>query len=427
MESDEKVCPRCAETVKAAALVCRYCTHEFAPPTGVSADGSQSAGAGTALGKSNAAQPPLPVVKPKSKTILIVASIIAIVVVIGFVASLSNNSRQGSTQREEASGGEANNTQPPAPMMPSDEKQFIDAVTSAHSAYDAAANEMAQGGTRAARRAAICQALQGSGAANGWIGSIKTLSSNGDGKGVLEISIGPDITIGTWNNALSDISDNTLLDPNSDIFRSASAMKEGDAVMFSGSFIASETDCIEERSLTLEGSMQDPAFLIRFSSVSPPTDPAAPVNPPSPQAVQTTTSQQGGQTADPGKISTDQGTAAGPPHDTAPAARGSSDQAANPTEGSPVEAPVNVRPSFDCARAANRAEHLICADANLARLDLAMAALYRKAKAEAADPRAVLAMQQDWVALRRNACTTAGCLRQAYAEESGELKQLAGE
>jgi hypothetical protein len=28
-----KVCPRCAETVKEAALVCRYCGHEFAPET----------------------------------------------------------------------------------------------------------------------------------------------------------------------------------------------------------------------------------------------------------------------------------------------------------------------------------------------------------------------------------------------------------
>ena len=28
---EEKVCPRCAEKVKAAALVCRFCGHKFAP------------------------------------------------------------------------------------------------------------------------------------------------------------------------------------------------------------------------------------------------------------------------------------------------------------------------------------------------------------------------------------------------------------
>lgn len=38
---EKKVCPRCAEAVQPAALVCRYCGHEFAGPIG-GADMDQS-------------------------------------------------------------------------------------------------------------------------------------------------------------------------------------------------------------------------------------------------------------------------------------------------------------------------------------------------------------------------------------------------
>lgn len=41
MAADTKTCPRCAENVKFAALVCRYCGHEFAqvPPSRAAIEG----------------------------------------------------------------------------------------------------------------------------------------------------------------------------------------------------------------------------------------------------------------------------------------------------------------------------------------------------------------------------------------------------
>lgn len=41
--SDDKVCPRCAETVKAAAAVCRYCGFDFEIPAEKQAPGQDDA------------------------------------------------------------------------------------------------------------------------------------------------------------------------------------------------------------------------------------------------------------------------------------------------------------------------------------------------------------------------------------------------
>ncbi len=157
--------------------------------------------------------------------------------------------------------------------MPVDESNFLSAISSAKDAYDAAANDMAKGGTRANRRNAICNALNNSPAVNGWVGTIKSLSSNTEGKGVLVITLDSVTTVETTNNEFSETlgGTHTLLDQNSDVFRSASRMKEGDAVVFSGNFYPSDTDCTQEMSLTLEGSMEQPTFLFQFASIGSPS------------------------------------------------------------------------------------------------------------------------------------------------------------
>jgi hypothetical protein len=73
----------------------------------------------------------------------------------------------------------------------------------------------------------------------------------------------------TWNNALSDIEDDTLIDPKSALFAKASALSVGQEVTFSGAFRPYTTDCIREGSLTLSGSITEPEFIFRFSDVSP--------------------------------------------------------------------------------------------------------------------------------------------------------------
>ena len=153
--------------------------------------------------------------------------------------------------------------------LPADEGAFIQSVQQAKVAFHAAANEMAQGGARAQRRAEICKSLT-SPVISEWIGQIEELSSNSDGKGVLYVSIAPDVRIETWNNDLSDVEYHTLIDPASKLFAEVSRMKVGDQVSFSGRFFPSEVDCVEEHSMSLDGSMTDPEFVFRFTSVTPP-------------------------------------------------------------------------------------------------------------------------------------------------------------
>lgn len=157
--------------------------------------------------------------------------------------------------------------EPVAPMLPADEQAFISVVSNGQAAFRAAPNEMAQGGTRSQRRLAICRNLPQVSVSN-WVGRIEKLSSNSDGKGVLEISVAHDIRVETWNNDVSDLSDKTLIDPSSPLFAVVSQMKQGDQVLFSGSFIPSDIDCVKEASMSLEGSMTDPEFLFRFTTVS---------------------------------------------------------------------------------------------------------------------------------------------------------------
>lgn len=155
---------------------------------------------------------------------------------------------------------------PPERKMPADEAAFVAAVTEAQANYRGAANEMAAGGMRALRRQNVCAAVKAP-QVRDWIGTVSSLTTSNDGKGVLAVTLAKDVVLGTWNNTLSDSMDKTLIEPGSAVFNSAVQLKKGDKVVFSGALLASSDDCYKEKSVTLRGSMTSPEYAFRFSAI----------------------------------------------------------------------------------------------------------------------------------------------------------------
>jgi hypothetical protein len=222
---------------------------------------------------SNATQPPRKRSGAGKRFLLISASLVGGLMIIG---AFNTPAPTPSAQTETAPVALATTTPaaPTAPvkavepdLMPPAEKAFIRAIEDAKHEYEAGANDMAKGASRPHRKAALCSVLRDG--ARGWTGTIARLSSNGDGKGVLSIQLTPDVTVKTWNNSLSDISDQTLIEPDSVMYRQLVAMKNGDKVTFTGNFFPSDSDCVKEASITQRGSMSDPEFIVRFTDVRP--------------------------------------------------------------------------------------------------------------------------------------------------------------
>jgi len=185
----------------------------------------------------------------------------AVAVIIGGLIFLSPKENNTNTTAATAA---ATSTQIP---IPDDQARFIAANDAGRAAYKAGANDMAKGAARPYRAQSLCRPAQIRNVQN-WVGKVATLSSNGDGKGVLSVMIGNDVHVKTWNNSLSDIGDQTLIEPTSALFRKAVSLHVGQVIAFSGSFIPNQTDCVRESSMTLDGSMTRPEYIFRFLDVA---------------------------------------------------------------------------------------------------------------------------------------------------------------
>src|SRR5690606_16207916 len=80
--------------------------------------------------------------------------------------------------------------------------------------------------------------------------------------------------------------------------------------------------------------------------------------------------------------------------------------------------------SFDCSKASNKVENLICNDAELSQLDEYMAKLYRETRRVQSDGPTHLNAQRVWLK-QRNQCEHQECLRSSYQQRIDQLALLA--
>jgi hypothetical protein len=109
------------------------------------------------------------------------------------------------------------------------------------------------------------------------------METTSDGSASVSITLADGVTVNTWNNAFSDdivtqAGVQTLIPQGTKLYSALSELAVGAKVTFSGEFIRSNDfatfqDSIEETSLTEEGSMTDPEFLMHFRSIKPDDEP----------------------------------------------------------------------------------------------------------------------------------------------------------
>ncbi|MCX5521249.1 hypothetical protein OSH10_22670 [Kaistia defluvii] len=152
-----------------------------------------------------------------------------------------------------------------APQQPKDQAAFTQAVGSAREAFDKA-DDAQRDSIQPQRAAAICKALPKP-EVKRWVGKIQSMEADSGKRLTLTMALPDGTLVKTWNNAMSDMEDQTLVPAGSPVAQSLGKLKTGDTVRFSGTFFADEPDCYRSSRLSLTQSMMEPSFLFRFTAV----------------------------------------------------------------------------------------------------------------------------------------------------------------
>ena len=184
-------------------------------------------------------------------------------IVIGAINSPDEDSQkaQENSVKKVLSESEINTTKV---LKPENEIRFIGVVEKYAKSFRTTKNELQQSTLRDHRKQELSKINT---KVVSWVGTINQLSTNSEGKAILSVRISPYTEIKTWNNALSGIMANTLIEKGTSLYKVLTTLSTGQKVKFSGSFFPSADDFIEETSMTIQGSMQNPEFLFKFESI----------------------------------------------------------------------------------------------------------------------------------------------------------------
>ncbi|WP_051231336.1 hypothetical protein [Kaistia adipata] len=150
-------------------------------------------------------------------------------------------------------------------QQPKDQAAFATAIGDAKKEFDPADFE-AQMELQPRRAAAICKALPKP-EVKDWVGAIRATDADSGGRLTVTVALPDGTLVKTWNNAMSDLDDNTLVPAGTPLAGTFGKLKAGDAVRFAGTFFSDEADCYRSTRLALGQSVMEPSFLFRFTAV----------------------------------------------------------------------------------------------------------------------------------------------------------------
>ena len=163
-------------------------------------------------------------------------------------------------------------------MIPEIQQQFMNGLAEYAAKYQASTNAVQKFLLRQKRQQFLAEQLNGR-VLTKWIGRIRTLLTTGNGKAYLEIELamvppvnatenktapGFRVSMGTWNNAYTDLDYDTLILPGTSLHSWLANFNEGQWVFFSGNSFAGDEDYLKEASPTETEAMLSPQFILKF-------------------------------------------------------------------------------------------------------------------------------------------------------------------